>query len=400
MDKNQIQPILQEALEEKIPSPEISLWNAVKTRLVTHKKIAPRTRRVLRVAFATILFAVLVLFITPQGRAWAQTLLRFFERAESNTLPLSTPQSPEPIWGLSVAKAEELAGFKVRVPACVPPGYGLKTVIFNPQNGAVIQLYEFSPRQAGESFALIQSPTRPNDLIGSNATVETLDIGGTAVEYVSGMWFSGVGSDTEQWISGQPVHTFIWQEADFYFTLQFLVDETFSPAYLSQQDMTTEIEAVMGLRTSWPDKVNLNYLTSYDAVEKAAGFDILTPSVLPEGFIFNYGVYEPENQRAVLIYRSEDGLSDDSLVIFEIAGATPAVSWDGFPAGSVEAVSIGVTTGTFIRGAIVDSVYDPDFGLSIIWQIDGLYVQVRFTGGGSPVQLEEDAMLAIARSMR
>jgi hypothetical protein len=358
-------------------------------------------RRRLGIATVFIVFvAMSIVAVTPPGRAWAQTLLRFFVRAESNTQPMSTPPSPEPLWGLSIDKAEELAGFEVRVPACVPPGYSLKTVIYNPNNGAVIQLYEFSPRQAGEMFALIQSPTPPNDLIGSDATVETLDVGGTTVEYVSGMWFSGIGSATEQWISEQPVHTFIWQEEDFYFTLQFLLNETFSPAYLSEQDMLTEIEVVMGLRTSWPEAVNLNNLPSYDAVEKAAGFDILTPSALPEGFVFSYGVYEPENQRVVLIHRREDGSSEDSLVIFELAGATPADSWAGFPAGAVETVSIGAATGTFVRGAVVDGAYDPGFGLSVAWQIDGLYIQVRFSGGGSSPQLDETVVLEVARSMK
>lgn len=346
-----------------------------------------------------VLVAVSIIAATPQGRAWAQTILRFFERAESNTQPLSTPHSPEPVWGLSIAEAKDLAGFDVRVPDYLPPGYGLKTVIFNPQNGAVIQLYEFSPRQAGESFALIQSHTNPTELIGSDATVEMMEIGGIPVEYVNGTWLAAAGSVTEQWIAGQSVNTFHWQSGGFYYTLQFWVDDTFSPAYLSKQDMITEIEIVMGLRTSWPDKVNLNNLTSYEDVERAAGFDILTPSVLPEGFVLSHGAYEPENQRVVLIYRSKDGSSEDSLVIFEIAGATPANSWDGFPAGAVETVSIGTTTGTFVRGAIVDDVYDPDFGLSVNWVTDGLFIQVRFTGGSSSAQLDE-AILEIARSMR
>jgi hypothetical protein len=101
-----------------------------------------------------------------------------------------------------------------------------------------------------------------------------------------------------------------------------------------------------------------------------------------------------------LIYGPEDGSSDDSLVIFEIAGASPANSWDGFPAGAVEMVSIGDTPGTFLRGAVVDDVYDPNFGLSMIWETGGLYIQVRFTGGSSPNQLDETTMLEIARSMK
>jgi hypothetical protein len=440
MDKNQIQPILQEALEEKIPSSEITLWNVVKNRLVTYKKITLRTRRVLRAAFATILVAVLVLFITSQGRAWAQTLLRFFDRGNGmpapvagEVLPTRTPQPTyqaelvtvapgetdsgsfltpprgttgevgDVVYNLTLEDAQKLAGFDIRVPVAAPAGYQLSEISFDKQTYTVWQIYKFQPYQSGEMFIISQSRENAPITIEQDATVEQIQVGDVPVEHVTGMWFAEQGAAWETWDPNVPLQTFRWEDDGFYFTLQFVLGETFSPAYLSQQDMITEIEVLMGLQTSWPDTVNLNYLTSYEAVEEAAGFDIITPSMLPEGFVFSHGVYEPGNQRVVLIYRPEDGSrysSGTSLVIFEIPGATPAVSWDDFPAGAVETVSIGATTGTFVRGAIVDGVYDPGFGLSVLWETGGLHIQVRFAGGDSPAQLDEAAILEIARSMK
>jgi hypothetical protein len=408
---------------------------------------APWTQRAVnrrRFGITAILFVLVAMSIiaaTPQGRVWAQSLLHFFERGDAmpvapvtgGILPTRTPQptyqaelvtispgetdsgaffTPTPattgevgdvVYNLTLEDAQKLAGFAIRVPSVVPAGYDLSEISFDRQTDTVWQIYKFLPYQSGEMFVISQSPENAPITIGQDAAVEQIQVGDVMVEHVAGMWFAVTGASWETWDPNTPLHTFRWEEDGFYFTLQFVVGETFSPAYLSQQNMVAVIEVLMGLRTSMPDEVNLNYLTSYDAVAEAAGFDILTPSVLPEGFVFSHAVYEPENKRVVLIYRPEDGSrysSGASLVIFEIPGATPAVSWDGFPAGAVETVSIGTATGTFLRGAIVNGVYDPDFCLSVIWQIDGLYVQVRFAGGSYPAQLDEDAMLAIARSMK
>jgi hypothetical protein len=254
-------------------------------------------------------------------------------------------------------------------------------------------------------FIVRQSPTNVLIDIGQTATVEQIQVGDKQVEYVEGMWFAEQGAAREAWDINTPIHTYRWEDGGIYFTLQFFVGDTFSPAYLSRQDMLVMVEVVMNLRTVLPDKVNLNYLTSYDAAKEAAGFDILTPSVLPEGFIFSHAVYEPENERVVLLYRPEDGSrysSGVSLVIFEIPidiGTAP-VSPDGFPAEAIENVSIGDWSGTIIRGAVVDGIYNPDFGWSLHWETNVLRVTLNYYGYDYPAQLDQAGLLAIAESMR
>jgi hypothetical protein len=201
------------------------------------------------------------------------------------------------------------------------------------------------------------------------------------------------------------VHTFRWQAGPYYFTLQFWVGDTWSPAYLTRDDMIAMLEVVMGVRESFPERTNLNSLVSVEDAEAAAGFNLLAPAVLPEGFIFSHASYEPDVQRMVLIYAPQGASRQSSgarLVIFETPLFTPApvLSWDGFPAGAVETVAIGEATGTFVRGAVVDGVYDPDLKLGLSWETGSLRISIHFWNSESyPARLERDQLISIAESM-
>src|SRR5512133_1462330 len=99
MDKKYIQSVLQNALEEKIPSSEINLWSALKTNLTARQrqqeKITAKPRRLLPIAWITVMTIALLAFtfFTPQGRAWAQEIARFFTKVNSTTIQLSDGQS-------------------------------------------------------------------------------------------------------------------------------------------------------------------------------------------------------------------------------------------------------------------------------------------------------------------
>jgi len=49
----------------------------------------PRLRRAV-LALLVMVIAFAILFATPQGRAWAQSLLRYFTRSQSEFLPVPT----------------------------------------------------------------------------------------------------------------------------------------------------------------------------------------------------------------------------------------------------------------------------------------------------------------------
>jgi hypothetical protein len=236
--------------------------------------------------------------------------------------------------------------------------------------------------------------------------VEQLQIGNTTVESVSGSWFSPASSNNEKWISDAPIHTFRWQKDGFYFTLQFWVNDTFSPAYLSEDNIREMVETFLGTRAALSEKLNLNNLKSQEEIKLASGMEVLTPTVLPEGFVFSRAVYEPENRRVVLIYQPENSIQDPNsarLVIFETP-ATPSQkpdSFEGYPPEALQKITNGQFNGTFIHGAVVNGVYDPDFGLAVEGQTNSLNITIHFyNSANSSTQLGKEEMISIAESLK
>ena len=143
MDSKNIKSILQDALEDEVPASQIDLLPAVRSRLVAgtkyHRQQGERMyqTRTKRLAYSVIAFVALfiITLATPQGRAFAQNILQFFTRAESNTfelepsqiVPLETAQAdataipPSP--SISVSEAESQVGFDVLELPSVPRGF-------------------------------------------------------------------------------------------------------------------------------------------------------------------------------------------------------------------------------------------------------------------------------------
>ena len=146
MKVQKIQSILQDALEEEIPSSQVQLWPAVKASLLAGKPQSDRQgkkmntiklHRMPRLAVAILIIVVLLAaaFATPQGHSFAQSIMHFFMRAESKTFPLqpsqitsieldsSVPTAMPPAALISVVEAEAQAGFEAAKLAFVPDGF-------------------------------------------------------------------------------------------------------------------------------------------------------------------------------------------------------------------------------------------------------------------------------------
>ncbi|MDY7079759.1 MAG: hypothetical protein SXV54_22970 [Chloroflexota bacterium] len=146
MDNQKIRSILQDALEEEVPSSQVKLWPAMKVSLVAreHKLVQQgekmntvKSHRIPRLTFALLVIVALlaVAFVTPQGRSFAQSVWKFFRRAESTTFPLqpsqimtsepdpSAPTAEPPAPLISIAEAEAQVGFDVAELPFVPDGF-------------------------------------------------------------------------------------------------------------------------------------------------------------------------------------------------------------------------------------------------------------------------------------
>lgn len=415
-----------------------------------HKPPFPRHLRLAGFAILTLTLIGVLFMMTPEGKGVAQAVARFFSFADQDTVPIPTGLPTEPahptrtaaptqngelqvvtpavkaadvssyptktpiatiqsdraMWYLSLEQAGQLAGYEVRVPASLPEGYRLDNVIYDPSNAETAQFYKFYPYSAGEMFILSQRSSPPVDVIGKSALVEQISLGDLQVEYVDGGWFGEPGSGVETWSSGSIYHTFRWQEGDFYFAMVFMFDDadTWSPAYWTKEDMLAMVEVVMGLRTEDPQQVNYNNLTSISQAEQVAGFKLLVPATLPEGFVLTRGAYQPELGRVILYYQPQAGgraVSGVNLLIIESLRSEGPWSWDAYPPSAVEAVLLGSLPGTFVQGEIVDGVYNPEGQVKLVWSNDQLTMQLIYSYPPDyPVRLDMQQLLAIAISMQ
>lgn len=236
MDKKQIQSILQDTLEEKIPSSEVNLWHAVQTSLVagTTKQQGAnmnttKPRRLPRVAYATLtILALLALgFVTPQGRAFAQNLLQFFTRAQSESFELEEPVSetdssaptampPSPL--ISIAEAETLAGFNLVELPSVPQGF---EYIGTRIEGNSVNI-EYVAQGGGGNLILRQSKDGFLESDWSQVPDEAIvsvKVGEVDAEYAQGMFVAIAGETSATWNSDAPILRLRWVKDGIWFEL-------------------------------------------------------------------------------------------------------------------------------------------------------------------------------------
>lgn len=263
MDDKKIQTVLQDALEDEIPSSEIHLWPGVQA-LVSGKSFhsqgeapmnTPMKRRVSRVALALFAVSALVVLalVTPQGRSLAQEILQFFNRAESDSIPLEpsilTP-GPDEITedskssanaNQTVSDVEAAVGFDVLEPTWLPNKYTFREANFDPTNNIVYLFYDYEIE--GSGLVLSEAPLQTPDcefckLVGASADVETVQIGNIPGEFVEGVW--KLNGTEAVWEPDPYLKTMRWQVDGMAFELLFMGP----PDYVTKTDMIAIAESL------------------------------------------------------------------------------------------------------------------------------------------------------------
>jgi hypothetical protein len=253
MDNKEIQSIIQDAVEDKIPSSQIDLWQTVKASLVEKqyqqgvKMNTIKSRRVLRLAFTTLTVAILLAltFLTPQGRAFAQNILQFFVRADQDRYPLQAWQMTPPVqtstespFKYSVQEAETLAGYDVLSPVEIPfdrvfvgASYDEKYHIVAQAFGQSADSLEFSLwQQPLEYYQPCGDISQPCDnmlgsnLAGASADIQTVQIGDLTGEYVEGVW--NLTDNGPVWEPTPFLKTLRWKNDTMIFELVGGIDQT------------------------------------------------------------------------------------------------------------------------------------------------------------------------------
>jgi hypothetical protein len=241
MDSRKIQSVLQDALEEEIPSSQVKLWPAVKASLVAgrHRLVqqgeemnTTKSHRIPGLALATLTIVALltVAFVTPQGRAFAQDVLRFFTRAEGTTLPVqpsqivtsepdpSAPTAEPPMPLISVTEAEAQVGFGVAELPFVPDGFNyLGARLY----GNAVNI-EYETQDRGGHLIIMQSQEgfiqSDWDRVPANAIVP-VKIGELDGEFTRGTFVVYAGETSATWNPDAPILRLRWVKDGVWFEM-------------------------------------------------------------------------------------------------------------------------------------------------------------------------------------
>lgn len=242
MNSKNIHFALQAELENEIDPAQIKLWPSIRQRLAMRKRslfqqgdflMKPNFARKFTLGHTalTVLAVVAVfalLLASPQGRAFAESLLQFFTRAQSDSLPSQAVDTyPEPPRDKSLVDAEQLAGFSVLTPSTLPEGLNFYGASYDEKLKAVVQQFGFTPEDI--RLSLRQQPfTTPEacslcGLIGASAPLDAVSVADVPGEYLEGVW--ELTDNGPVWRNDPYLKTLRWQKDGMAFELIYMGTE-------------------------------------------------------------------------------------------------------------------------------------------------------------------------------
>lgn len=260
-----LQSTLTHLAEDQIPSKEINLWPVIRLRMAANQptsrkrllKPAKELRNTRRLQYTLVvsLFvigSIVILLATPQGRAWAQDILQFFTRAQSDALPVQpwqlTPQptlatgtnSPDPAnileAKLSVKEVEDQSGFEVKEPSWLPEHLSLVGATYDSSRSLVRIFYRLEESNGlvlkEEFYASLDTCALCNQ-VGASASVVTVQVGDGIGEYVQGVW--KLAENGPIWENDPYLQTLRWQTDGVAYQLQYMGP----PEVLTKEDMVS-----------------------------------------------------------------------------------------------------------------------------------------------------------------
>ncbi len=154
-------------------------------------------------------------------------------------------------------------------------------------------------------------------------------------------------------------------------------------------------------------------LKSITEAERLTGFDIKTPSKLPNEFMFTGAVYNPLRQSVTLNYESGDGS------ILRISQRPAGLEYQSISVNAkVERVQIGKVIGEYVTGGwrvsqpkensvevtvTLQATWDPYANIHFLrWQEEDILFEILFSGSGpdSPLTLDKLDLIEIAENLK
>ena len=319
---------IEELLENFTPNTSRRLDQRLSNAPWTPRAVA--RRRVINItAIAALTFALLVA-ATPQGRAFAQNVLRYFVRTENDTRPvptltLATPNatnvdSPNLLSGTHLPFEETCGDIyyarcsmnEIRAMVAFPVnelGKTVEDITFVGATGGPAQvILVYMGKSVNGLLMLSVGPVtaaeqRPLQ-VAASAKVEPVSINGMAGEYVQGAWDSVGANNGVSWTADPFVQTLRWEVDSVGYTMTFhaakntgiLLDKS-AMLYMAE-NMTMKVEAIVS-----PPAPPLEV----QDISQQAGFTVVEPGWVPEGYVFSNAAYIPAQNTACLYYNYGTG---------------------------------------------------------------------------------------------
>lgn len=398
--------------------------------------------RVLMASAAALVVMTTAVFTIPPLRALAQDILGqigIFQFTNEQTFAQQivgqtiTPAPTTPMtvsnrvtrW--NVEQASELAGFPVYEPSYLPPDYNFSTRRVDSNERGIFVNSEFTKRtydgniNNADALTLIQIlPTTTQDIrewaVGDAQLVDVVVDGnvGLWIEDTPNGWTTDENGNRQTF----GVNMLVWEKDGYTFWMtswQLSQDEMISignvvfPRYIADQFTWSPQDDLVSFPTSVP--------LSIEEVSEITGLQVLVPSFMPSGYIFERADYNRGQNTASLHYTyTGDGCVDEvdndvcKITIHEsssIGGA--AISQNAL----VTQTRVGVYEAAYVRGAwnwvegtrytqdgqtFGDIAWDDDAPYQwLYWQQDGTWIQMIAKGASpdEPGYVGQEDMLRI-----
>ncbi|MHC1770177.1 MAG: hypothetical protein AB9907_00320 [Flexilinea sp.] len=341
-DKQLKQTLLRQLAEESIPE-NYDPWQKLLTRIKheaaingamqqkhTTKSVHSRIFKPMA-AIITLLFMAfgIFLFVSPQGQALAQGILRFFKPIQTSEESVPMVSTPLPLIEITpfvqasnatqknpnLEDAQKKVNYSLMQLSFLPQGYHFESAQVD---GECVTL---SYKNDAESISLwleqlpLHGAEQEPISVGSAASIEPAQVGNDYAEYIQGSYFG----DQSNWNADSGTSFLRWQHDDMLYTISAVVNLTSgtSEATLSKESLLAMAENLTD-DLSAKQSVDPNHINNLEDTEKLAGFKILAPAALPAGYQFDFATIEDGTGFVCLQY-AYNGASYPSLFIRQSA---------------------------------------------------------------------------------
>lgn len=395
----------------------------------------------LTLIYWTIILLIAFIGLTPQGRAFAQTIFEFFTTTDQSSFPLSkdeldmfytsdppraltlievTPLSPTSdhcsnpedagTYECEIKRVENELNFDIKEFSAVPPGFTFAEIrlyqSLSNTNARKMVGVGISYQTSGANLSLAQGigdfPLDVEKVLSS--AVQPVKIGEYDGEYVNGGFWLRNGDTELTWMSTGADQRIRWREGERWFEILAFSGPGTS-GYLDRQALISLASNMVYQpeNSEKTTKVDFDFIPNLPLAEKIFGFDILQPTKLPQDMEFDFAKYDPERKSITLNY----GYRALRIVQTPVESAL-IKNLDSYK--NVEAIRVGDAVGQYgvspAQKTIWESATPPVFTTNnsyslLMWEKNGMVYQIyfdqSFSGGG---YLTKDQMIEIAESLR